>query len=221
MSPSTTINKKVKVVPVRKEEPLANGSVKVTLNITQPDGSLMIKTFIEKPKKRSPRPVGVAKNGLSIESIRAAGHKVSVHHYRAFTCSQLNRPKIKNHDNKDITFVDCDKKICLPKSVLKDNDPTLKLLSNGGYTRLHITILDQREFSAEELTRLSIPKEELLEYKLGVWKRIIKSFYVMSRCAESDHFCYKTAIKDALGRVLPSDVYEINNPEPVSVAEAV
>jgi hypothetical protein len=104
-------------------------------------------------KKKAMRPSSFAKNGLSIESIRKAGYKVSVYHYRTFYC-----PDTKHY-------------IFLPKSEIK-RDPNLVLMPKGGYAR--ITIVTPNSYDGYEgytfgwILNSNCSNEDVYCYKKGV-----------------------------------------------------
>ena len=201
--------KKVKIKPVYKKEvtELENGDKEVQLFVPDGKGGTRVVVYTEKKKVQIPKPTGKANNGLTIATIRANGHKVGVHHFRAYYSEQLNRPKTKSiHLGVQLVNVKPDKILFFPKNEIKNlrKDSDLTLKSTGGYTQLHITILDQKEIESFELDK--IKEDERVEVKPGVWKRILKTVFSKSMCADSDHFCYKTGVKYSLDRLMKSDV---------------
>lgn len=92
------------------------------------------RTFVWVARKKRTKPVFKARNGVTIELLEKAGHKIRVKHFRWAVYLGLNERPIKGRFSSTHDYEM--RAICVPSTYRKD--PMYRLLPKGGYSHISI-----------------------------------------------------------------------------------
>lgn len=112
-----------------------------------------------KPTPKPPRKTYLASNGLTVEGIRKAGHKIAVMHYRWALYSRHRVETLYGYIEEP--------PIAVPASFLR-RSLEYTVFPNGGYTHIAITTKDGKDI---RLSSACSP-EDIFCYKAGVQKAL-------------------------------------------------